>query len=111
MMAVPSLWVAFGEVPAKEQFANVHYRRAFLLLRRNSNLSWTRVVILEQAESNWAAYVPDLPGCITTGRTLEETERNIREAIQGHLRTLREFGEPAPRLTSLAKEIEIPPAA
>src|ERR1700733_5459032 len=48
-------------------------------------------VIFEQAESNWAAYVPDLPGCITTGRTLEETERNIREAISGHLQTLREF--------------------
>ena len=68
-------------------------------------------VIFEQAESNWAAYVPDLPGCITTGKTLEETERNIREAIQGHLQTLREFGEPTPRPTSLAKEVEIPPAA
>ena len=68
-------------------------------------------VIFEQAESNWAAYVPDLPGCITTGKTLQETERNILEAIQGHLRTLREFGEPVPRVTSLAKEIEIPPAA
>ncbi len=68
-------------------------------------------VIFEQAESNWAAYVPDLPGCITTGKTLEETERNIREAIEGHLRTLREFGEPLPRPTSLAKEIEISPAA
>jgi predicted RNase H-like HicB family nuclease len=68
-------------------------------------------VIFEQAESNWAAYVPDLPGCITTGKTLEETERNILETIQGHLRTLREFGEPVPPLTSLAKEIEIPPAA
>jgi predicted RNase H-like HicB family nuclease len=68
-------------------------------------------VIFEQAESNWAAYVPDLPGCITTGKTLEETERNIREAIQGHLQTLREFGEPAPRPTSVAREIEIPSAA
>jgi predicted RNase H-like HicB family nuclease len=54
-------------------------------------------VIFEQAEGNWAAYVPDLPGCITTGKTLEETERNIAEAIQGHIRTLREFGEPVPR--------------
>jgi predicted RNase H-like HicB family nuclease len=64
-------------------------------------------VILEQAEGNWAAYVPDLPGCITTGKTIEETERNMREAIQGHLQTLREFGEPVPRPTSLAREIEI----
>ena len=53
-------------------------------------------VIFEQAENNWAAYVPDLPGCITTGSTLEETERNMREAISGHIRTLREFGEPVP---------------
>src|SRR5437660_3585910 len=77
----------------------------------DQEMSQTYAVIFEQAESNWAAYVPDLPGCITTGKTLEETERNIREAIQGHLETLREFGEPVPRPTSLAKEIEIPPAA
>jgi predicted RNase H-like HicB family nuclease len=68
-------------------------------------------VIFEQAESNWAAYVPDSPGCITAGKTIEETERNIREAIEGHVRTLREFGDPVPRPVSLAKEIEIPPAA
>ena len=68
-------------------------------------------VIFEQAKNNWAAYVPDLPGCITTGKTLEETESNIREAIEGHLRTLSEFGEPVPQPTSLAKEIEITPAA
>jgi len=41
--------------------------------------------IYEKAESNWAAYVPDLPGCITTGQTLEETKRNIREALELHL--------------------------
>jgi predicted RNase H-like HicB family nuclease len=68
-------------------------------------------VIFERAETNWAAYVPDLPGCITTGRTLEETERNVREAISGHLQTLREFGEPIPEPTSVAKEIEVTPAA
>jgi predicted RNase H-like HicB family nuclease len=67
-------------------------------------------VIFERAETNWAAYVPDLPGCITTGRTLEETERNVREAISGHLQTLREFGEPIPEPTSVAKEIEVNPA-
>jgi predicted RNase H-like HicB family nuclease len=68
-------------------------------------------VIFEQAQENWAAYVPDLPGCITTGRSFEETERNIREAIQGHIRTLREFGEPVPPPASLTKEIEVSPAA
>jgi len=74
-------------------------------------MSQRYAVIFEQAESNWAAHVPDLPGCITTGKTLEETERNIREAIEGHLRTLREFGDPAPAPVSLAREIEISPAA
>ena len=68
-------------------------------------------VLFEKAENNWAAYVPDLPGCMTTGRTLEETEINIREAIEGHLRTLREFGDPIPKPTSVAKEVEISPAA
>jgi predicted RNase H-like HicB family nuclease len=64
-------------------------------------------VIFEQAESNWAAYVPDLPGCMTTGRTLEETQRNIREAIEGHLETLRQFGDPVPEPSSVAGEVEI----
>jgi predicted RNase H-like HicB family nuclease len=68
-------------------------------------------VIFERAETNWAAYVPDLPGCVTTGKTLEETERNIREAISGHLETLREFGEPVPEPTCIAREIEVSPAA
>ncbi len=68
-------------------------------------------VIFEQAETNWAAYVPDLPGCMTTGRTLEETKLNIREAIQGHLETLRQFGYLVPEPSSLAGEVEITTAA
>ena len=56
-------------------------------------------VVIEKAGSSYSAYVPDLPGCITTGSTLEETERNIREAIEGHLKTMREFGDPIPRPT------------
>lgn len=68
-------------------------------------------VIFERAQSNWAAYVPDLPGCMTTGRTLEETQLNIREAIEGHLETLREFGDPIPEPSSLAGEVEVTSAA
>jgi predicted RNase H-like HicB family nuclease len=68
-------------------------------------------VIFERAENNWAAYVPDLPGCMTTGKTIEETRLNIREAIQGHLETLREFGDPVPEPTSLAGEVEVTTAA
>ncbi len=74
-------------------------------------MSLKYAVIFERAENNWAAYVPDLPGCISTGKTLQAAEHNIREAIQGHLQTLRESGEPVPQPSSLAKEIEIPPAA
>jgi predicted RNase H-like HicB family nuclease len=68
-------------------------------------------VIFEQAQANWAAYGPDLPGCMTTGRTLEETKVNIREAIQGHLATMRQFGDPIPEPASLAGEVEITIAA
>ena len=53
-------------------------------------------VVFEKAQNNWGAYVPDLPGCITTGETLEDTKRNIREAIELHLETMREVGEPIP---------------
>lgn len=68
-------------------------------------------VIFERAQTNWAAYVPDLPGCMTTGSTLEETKSNIREAIEGHLETLRQFGDPIPEPTSLAGEVEVTTAA
>ena len=74
-------------------------------------MTFKYTVLFEQAENNWAAYVPDLPGCITTGRTLEETEINIRQAIEGHIRTLRDFGESVPRPASLAREIEVSSAA
>jgi predicted RNase H-like HicB family nuclease len=70
-------------------------------------MSQRYAVIFEQADHNWAAYVPDLPGCISTGKTLEETERNIQEAVRGHLEVLREFGEPVPPPTSVAREIEV----
>jgi predicted RNase H-like HicB family nuclease len=53
-------------------------------------------VVFEKAENNWGAYVPDLPGCITTGKTLDETKRNIHEAIELHLESMREVGEPIP---------------
>jgi predicted RNase H-like HicB family nuclease len=53
-------------------------------------------VVFEKAESNWAAYVPDLPGCVTTGHTLDETKHNIREAVELHLEAMREVGETIP---------------
>jgi predicted RNase H-like HicB family nuclease len=53
-------------------------------------------VIFERTQNNWAAYVPDLPGCMTTAPTLEDAKLNIREAIRGHLETMREYGDPIP---------------
>jgi predicted RNase H-like HicB family nuclease len=70
-------------------------------------MSLKYAVVFEKAPNNWAAYVPDLPGCITTGGTLTEAEVNIREAIEGHLRTLHEFGVPIPAPSTVAKEIEV----
>ena len=64
-------------------------------------------VVFEKAESNWAAYVPDLPGCITTGSTLQETKQNIREAIELHLEAMREVGEPIPVATCDVDFVEL----
>ena len=54
-------------------------------------------VVYEQTPHNWSAYVPDLPGCIATGKTRAETQRHIREAIRLHVDLMRESGEPIPR--------------
>ncbi len=64
-------------------------------------------VIFEWTGSNYSAYVPDLPGCVTTGKTLAQTERNIREAISLYIETLRHEGEPVPEPTTKAKPIAI----
>ena len=67
-------------------------------------------VIFERAPNNWAAYVPDLPGCVTTGSTLEETRRLIAEAIEFHIEGLRMDGDPVPEPTSVAETVEVPAA-
>lgn len=58
------------------------------------------LVIIEQGEGNLGAYVPDLPGCVTTGQTREEVLANIHEAIELHLEGMREDGEPIPEPNS-----------
>lgn len=65
------------------------------------------LVVFEWTGSNYSAYVPDLPGCVTTGKTLEETERNIQEAISLYLDTLREEGKPLPEATTKAKPVSV----
>ena len=64
-------------------------------------------IVIERAESNYSAYVPDLPGCIATGATVEETERLIREAIDMHLTGLRQDGLPIPQPSSRVEYIEV----
>jgi predicted RNase H-like HicB family nuclease/predicted RNA binding protein YcfA (HicA-like mRNA interferase family) len=53
-------------------------------------------IVIERAESNYSAYVPDLPGCVATGTTVEEVERQIRDAIRLHIDGLRADGLPVP---------------
>jgi predicted RNase H-like HicB family nuclease len=65
-------------------------------------------VILERSTDGYGAYVPDLPGCVTVGDTLEETERNIREAIAGHIEAMRAHGEVVPAPTTLTEYVDIP---
>ena len=51
-------------------------------------------IVIEQAEGNFSAYVPDLPGCVATGATVEEAESQIREAIEFHLEGMRDAEQP-----------------
>jgi predicted RNase H-like HicB family nuclease len=64
-------------------------------------------VVIEKAENNYSAYVPDLPGCITTGKTIEDTRRLIREAIEFHIDGMQEDGEPVPEPTSQCEYVEV----
>jgi predicted RNase H-like HicB family nuclease len=64
-------------------------------------------VVIENAGSNFSAYVPDLPGCVASGATLAEVEAEIREAIEFHLDGLREDGSPIPPPSSKVEYIEV----
>jgi len=64
-------------------------------------------VVIEKTESNYSAYVPDLPGCVATGRTLNQTESQIREAIEIHLAGMRDDGQPIPMPSSSVDYVEV----
>lgn len=64
-------------------------------------------VVIEKSGNNFSAYVPDLPGCVASGATPEETEREIRGAIAFHLERLREDGFPVPEPTSTVEYVEL----
>ncbi|WP_297324250.1 type II toxin-antitoxin system HicB family antitoxin [Nitrosomonas sp.] len=64
-------------------------------------------IVVEKAENNYSAYVPDLPGCIATGATIEEAEQEIRDAIELHIEGMIEDGLPVPQPTSIVPYAEI----
>ncbi|MDJ0733956.1 MAG: type II toxin-antitoxin system HicB family antitoxin [Nostocaceae cyanobacterium] len=63
-------------------------------------------VVIEKAKENYSAYVPDLPGCIATGATIEETQQQIQEAISFHLEGLGEEGLPIPQAITFCEYLE-----
>jgi predicted RNase H-like HicB family nuclease len=64
-------------------------------------------IVIERADKNYSGYVPDLPGCVATGATVEETEQSLREAIELHLTGLREDGLEIPQPTSRVEYVEV----
>lgn len=63
-------------------------------------------IVIEKAEGNYSAYVPDLPGCVATGPTVKAAEQEIREAIRFHIDGLKADGLPVPQPTSIADYVE-----
>lgn len=66
------------------------------------------LVVCEKTNTGYSAYSPDLDGCVATGRTRKEMEKNIQEAIQFHLDGLKEEREPAPKPHTFSEYIEVP---
>ena len=64
-------------------------------------------IVIEKAVGNYSAYVPDLPGCVATGATVEEAEEQIREAIAFHVEGLREDGLPVPAPASRVEYVDV----
>ncbi|MBK6980147.1 MAG: type II toxin-antitoxin system HicB family antitoxin [Betaproteobacteria bacterium] len=64
-------------------------------------------VVIEKAEGNFSAYVPDLPGCVATGDSVAQAEQAIREAIELHLSGMREDGTPIPPPSSQVDYVEV----
>jgi len=65
------------------------------------------VAVFETTDTGLSVYVPDLPGCVSTGTDFDDAERNIRAAIQLHLKGIREDGERIPEPTSFVRAIEV----
>ena len=64
-------------------------------------------IVIEKGEGNYGAYVPDLPGCVATGASIEEVQREIQEAIEFHIEGLRADGLPIPEPSSCVQYVEV----
>ena len=65
------------------------------------------LVVIEKADGNYSAYAPDLPGCVATGKTVEEVERNMHEAIEMHICGLLEDSLPVPESFALSEYMAV----
>ena len=65
------------------------------------------LIIIEEGEHNYSAYVPDLLGCVATGRTQQEVEENMRQAIAMHMRGMIEDNEPIPTTHTIAEYVDV----
>ena len=63
-------------------------------------------IVIEKAERNYSAYVPDLPGCVATGETVAEVEREMHDAIEFHLDGMREDGIVPPEPTGVVDDVD-----
>jgi predicted RNase H-like HicB family nuclease len=64
-------------------------------------------ILIEPTDTGFSAFSPDLPGCVSTGRTIAEAADNMREAVEGHLEELRLAGEPIPQPTTEVRYVEV----
>lgn len=65
------------------------------------------LIVIEKEKKNYSAYCPDLPGCVATGKTREETERNMHEAVEMHVQGMLEDNLPIPESVTVAEYIAI----
>jgi len=65
------------------------------------------LIVVEKANGSFSAYCPDLPGCVATGKTREQTTRNMHKAIEIHVRGMREDRQPVPQTRAFAEYIAV----
>ncbi len=64
-------------------------------------------IIIEKANGNYSSYVPDVPGCIATGKSVEDTRQKLIDALESHLELMRDAGEPIPQPSTVTEYVEV----